>query len=141
MLEGELEAQFTAVDRGLGAAGVVLPLLVLAEPPVDFFPLERRERRWGVGHGPAGFHLAVTVEKHALLDEKRGRVDVALDPSWAVNFDRALGRDVAAHGSLDDDGAHGDLGIHLGAFAHDEHIIGEDLAGQLAVHADGAFER
>jgi hypothetical protein len=37
--------------------------------------------------------------------------------------------------------AHRDLGIHLGPFAHDEHVIGEDLAGQLPVHANGTFER
>src|SRR5207302_8640918 len=33
-----------------------------------------------------------------------------------------------------------DLRRDLGAFADHQHVVGEDLAGELAVDADGAFE-
>jgi hypothetical protein len=96
--------------------------------------------RCRVDRGAAGVHLAVPVEKHTLFDEQRGGVDVPLDASRAVNLNRTFRRDIAVHGPLNDDRSNGDLGIDLRTFANDEHIIGEDLSGQLPIHANGALK-
>ena len=95
-------------------------------------------RRFGCG--AARLHLALAVEQDALLDEERGGVDVAAHPARGVNLHAPLGHDVAAHGALNHDGADRYLGVDFRALTDDEHVLGEDLAGQLAVHADGPFE-
>src|SRR6266540_1619305 len=86
-------------------------------------------------------HLALPLDDHALLDHERGGLDVPAHPRRVVELDGALRLHVAVDLAVDDDAATADLGVHLGALADDENVVRHDRAGELAVDADGPFER
>src|SRR5262245_37115651 len=58
-----------------------------------------------------------------------------------MDLDRALRLDVADDGALDDHLADIDLGLDVGTLADHQDIVGEHLALEPAVDADGAVER
>src|SRR5262249_60152887 len=98
-----------------------------------------RVRRRLLALGDA-LHVAPPLEDHAAIDLERRGGDVALDLAGGLDLDRLLGADVPDDGALDDDLADVDLGFDLGAFTHDEHVVGEDLSGELSLDPDRPLE-
>src|SRR5262245_46142134 len=96
-----------------------------------------RTNRWG---RLDAVHLAVALEYDAFVDEQRRRDDVAVHARGRMQLDRSLGANVAMDASLDDDDADLDFGLHLGALADDQDVVGEDLAAKLAIDANGPLE-
>src|SRR5687768_9529162 len=86
-------------------------------------------------------HEGAALEDHALVDLKLRRVEVALDATGRVDLDRALRRDIADDGALDDHVADVDLRLDVRAFADHERVVGEYLALEATIDSDRAFER
>src|SRR5205823_14766233 len=85
-------------------------------------------------------HLAVTLEEDAALDDDRcgGQRSAHLAGRLDLDALRSLG--VAVVFADDDERAHLDLRLHLGALADDERIGRDDFAAELPVDADGTLE-
>src|SRR5690606_36045182 len=80
------------------------------------------------------------LEDDALVDLQARGGDVPLDPPGLQDLDRPLRPDVPDHRALDDDLADVDLGLHPGALAHDQNVVGEHLTPPGDVDPDGALE-
>ena len=57
-----------------------------------------------------------------------------------MQLNQLRGAHVALHGAVDDDGAGIDFGLDAGAVTDDEHVLGHNLAVELAVDANLTLE-
>src|SRR5205823_5018158 len=94
-------------------------------------------RRGGAG---AGVHLAGAVEEDAPVDDDRGGREIAAHLCRRLQLDGLRGGRVALVVAQAGHGPHLDVRLHLGALADDQLVGRDDLAGELAVDADGTLE-
>lgn len=84
--------------------------------------------------------MAATVKNSAGVDDHAGRVDLTGDDSLGLNLDAAFGKDDAVKSAGDDNVIAFDLAFYLGAFAEDYRLLGNNIALNVAVNAERAFD-
>jgi hypothetical protein len=85
-------------------------------------------------------HVAAAVENSAGIDDHAGRVDFTRDDTLCLNFYAALGEDHAVKPAGDYNVIPFDLAFDFGAFAENYSLFRDNVALDVAVDAERAFD-
>src|SRR5215471_3628984 len=86
-------------------------------------------------------HVALPLEHDSFLDHEARRRDVAKELSRRPDLETLSRGDVTGHTTLDHDRVADDLRVHDGALSDRQRLLRGDLTLDLALDANGPFER
>ena len=84
--------------------------------------------------------MALTIEDSTRFDDQAWRVDFSRDDAFRLDFYPAFCKDHAVKAAGDHYVIPFDLAFHFSAFAEDYGLFGNDVALNVAVNAERAFD-